>query len=114
MLPFKVVWKSQRMCTAQTYDLLSGGNVGRKQHSAVLVDVSKKCLSCSAYHGVFIVPRLTVFIYHKKTEYHNSEFLLEDRFLDMLALSDNFCIEISFQMNYFRKNKTTLMMFWPI
>lgn len=39
---------------------------------------------------------------------------IENRSLDVLALSDNFCIEISLQMNYFRKNKTTLMMFWPI
>lgn len=34
--------------------------------------------------------------------------------LEMSTLSDNFCVEISLQMNYFRKSKTILMMFWPI
>lgn len=62
---------------------------------------------------ILIIPSLNVFIYHKKTvnSYLNS---MENRSLDMMALSDNFCIEIFLQMNYFRKNKTTLMMFWPI
>lgn len=117
MLHFEVVGKSQGMHIAQTCDLLCGGNVSRKQHWAILVDVSKNALAAVIIVGFWLFQALMfLFIARKQhltavNSYLNS---IENRSLDVLALSDNFCIEISLQMNYSRKNKTTLMMFWPI
>jgi len=113
----KVVEKSPRTWKAQTCDLFCGGNVGRKQYWTILVDVSEEMPALpTVLITEFWLSQAFTFIIRKQglvtvTYYFNS---IGNMSSEMPALSCNFCVEISLQMNYFRKNRIILTMFWPI